>query len=943
MEDKRAKALKGLTGNSNNDYKRLSDGTVIGKNVLDDLEKYMELELKYKYKVDANNWKILSTGKEYTENITNPDGLKDVLNEEYKKGTHQPPTELKVKQPMKSYNINFNTCIELTNRKYARPVVKKNTDSRLKARIVIDKNELDKIFKKTNISSLDGLVLLEFYSEFNKKYKNLKNYLLSNDSNIKKDIVEDLYNKLISLYDIKIKEGKGVDSELENVKKYIKDDYINKYNSMKMAGGAVTDKELLESLLTDITGTAKAKSLTSDKRILESLLKDIKVTADTKKAADEEGGVDEQDTSDSDENSPSADSLMQEVSENSPSTEGISSSRNADKKESRGSENGNVSTEQKKSDVLKGKYDELITKVNEKKDKILTSFEIEDDNDDIDDDDNSVFDMDLTPTDLELNNLLSSNQKNKTFNLYNFIENMRRTMKGAMKGGAGNDPKKQEKELPTLSDHFNSLRDVAVKILTIYYKLIEKPGGEEATLKEFFKSNDEESPSPPPDTITPTNSNEIITATGDKNVIIAKILENEKTSKILDGKANSLKDILKEITPLFINLYKICNEIKNIPEATEYEDSLKKILNTLNIRFFEKKDDNEKHKQHPIIRSIIKEINKTSVDISDNKLELKSLESQKTAKEQESRDNAAAIALAQRYPTAPLAPPPAGTVAQEIPKEPEQEIKPKFISPGVYKEFEDLQKALVDFVKELKDNVENVISGDGNKAKNTKDMNIFDKIWSNYNEGMNRNDYKTPNEKFKNQFNSLREGRKLYDSVLQNNLDPELILEINLQDKATFIFLIFLIRTIIIIAIEFLIEYNMIQTLQFSIILYGFAYLLILCLFIVFVNYDSYKLRIIFNYLNLHINSSNIMLHIILFAVFTALVYIIIQSDNFLKNFGNMFDYTNIYNHIYDMKSMFTEDSEGELSRNEKLKLLYRTDIISMIVFIFASCLILIM
>ena len=85
------------------------------------------------------------------------------------------------------------------------------------------------------------------------------------------------------------------------------------------------------------------------------------------------------------------------------------------------------------------------------------------------------------------------------------------------------------------------------------------------------------------------------------------------------------------------------------------------------------------------------------------------------------------------------------------------------------------------------------------------------------------------------------------------------------------------------------------------------------------------------------------MLHIILFAVFTALVYIIIQSDNFLKNFGYMFDYTNIYNHIYDMKGLFTEDSDTNLSRNEKLKLLYRTDIISMIVFIFAGCLILIM
>ena len=120
-------------------------------------------------------------------------------------------------------------------------------------------------------------------------------------------------------------------------------------------------------------------------------------------------------------------------------------------------------------------------------------------------------------------------------------------------------------------------------------------------------------------------------------------------------------------------------------------------------------------------------------------------------------------------------------------------------------------------------------------------------------------------------------------------------------------------------------------------------------IFIVFVNYDSYKLRIIFNYLNFHINSSNIILHIILFTIFTAIVYILVQSDNFLKNFGYIFDYTNIYNHIYDYiglfnyKGLFNENSETNISRDEKLKLLYRMDIISMLVFIFTSSIVLIM
>jgi len=71
---------------------------------------------------------------------------------------------------------------------------------------------------------------------------------------------------------------------------------------------------------------------------------------------------------------------------------------------------------------------------------------------------------------------------------------------------------------------------------------------------------------------------------------------------------------------------------------------------------------------------------------------------------------------------------------------------------------------------------------------------------------------------------------------------------------------------------------------------------------------------------------------------------IMIQSEDLIKNFGDLFDYTNIYMNIYELSILFKDENfENTLSRNEKIKLLYRLEIITMIVFIFSSFIILIL
>jgi len=159
-----------------------------------------------------------------------------------------------------------------------------------------------------------------------------------------------------------------------------------------------------------------------------------------------------------------------------------------------------------------------------------------------------------------------------------------------------------------------------------------------------------------------------------------------------------------------------------------------------------------------------------------------------------------------------------------------------------------------------------------------------------------------------------------------------------------FICIILIIRTFAIVLIELLIEYNIVSTLNRGIFIYSVLYMLLLLTGVLIINYDSYKLRILVNYLNIHINSSNIFFHALLFCLFIGLILIIINDDdNNLKSIDNIFNYTYVYKYIYEIAEKSNPSSHLLLSQKEKLKLQYRIDIVTMIIFIFSSLLILIM
>jgi hypothetical protein len=217
---------------------------------------------------------------------------------------------------------------------------------------------------------------------------------------------------------------------------------------------------------------------------------------------------------------------------------------------------------------------------------------------------------------------------------------------------------------------------------------------------------------------------------------------------------------------------------------------------------------------------------------------------------------------------------------------------------------------------------------------------IYNTIWHDYKKEMNKIKSKGVT------LDSLKQDNRLYERFKMNELDPQDVLKISFQDKVIFICIVLIIRTFAMVLIELLIEYNFVSTLSRGIIVYSVLYVLLLLTSVLIINYDSYKLRILVNYLNVHINSSNIFFHVLLFALFIGLILIIIndrEGDNNLKGVDNIFNYTYVYKYIYEIAEKSKPTSDLLLTQKEKVKLQYRMDIITMIIFIFSSLLILIM
>jgi hypothetical protein len=439
------------------------------------------------------------------------------------------------------------------------------------------------------------------------------------------------------------------------------------------------------------------------------------------------------------------------------------------------------------------------------------------------------------------------------------------------------------------------------------------------------------------------------------NKAILLINELKEKIRLLESRIDVLGKIETKLPTEFKKIYKTISKMKTIPQSTEYEDYIINILKSYKINFFEKDKETDRH---PIIKAIKSE--KAQVEDKLKKIKSELIEQEKERKAQVDIQKAQGRGYEQRFGNRYNEDNHVGGTYDNGIDTEKLKIDLKIDKVSLKDKHKDYYNFVSDddnnsnnlhyFMKELKDNIEHLENEEGidnngvgrSKIDSDREKGIYENIWYDYREAVNKPNNKGA-EKYLNDLLFLTEGEKLHERVIENDLDPEIVLKINFRDKAIYIFLIFLIRTINIITLEFLIEYNLMQNLQYAIVFYGFMYLLIIIFLIAIVNYDSYKLRIIFNYLNIHINAPNLLVQNVLFIIFIILVYILVKSDDFLKYFGDLLDYTKIYNNMYNYTKSIDDDYYTNLTQNEKLKLLYRIDIISMIIFIFSAFLVLIL
>ena len=155
-----------------------------------------------------------------------------------------------------------------------------------------------------------------------------------------------------------------------------------------------------------------------------------------------------------------------------------------------------------------------------------------------------------------------------------------------------------------------------------------------------------------------------------------------------------------------------------------------------------------------------------------------------------------------------------------------------------------------------------------------------------------------------------------YNKVKNNNLDPEIELDITLNDKLIFIGLIYCIRFSSLLLCEYLIKQDLITDINKSLFYYLIFYYVIFGILLLLINIDTFKMRILVNYMNLHISTTNIWMHLILMGCFVYLIYLLVVNI------------------------LGEEKPPTELGDHEKIKLKYKLDLLTIIIYVFIGILI---
>ena len=121
-------------------------------------------------------------------------------------------------------------------------------------------------------------------------------------------------------------------------------------------------------------------------------------------------------------------------------------------------------------------------------------------------------------------------------------------------------------------------------------------------------------------------------------------------------------------------------------------------------------------------------------------------------------------------------------------------------------------------------------------------------------------------------------------SAKANRVAPSDVLKIDKFDKTVFVGLTLFLRLFSLTIMEYLIDKKWIFTIEGALLSYLIAYTAIFAIFVLIVNIDMYRTRIIFNYINVHGGSMTIVGHVVMLWLFAMLLFIILRNIRFLNN-----------------------------------------------------------
>jgi hypothetical protein len=226
-------------------------------------------------------------------------------------------------------------------------------------------------------------------------------------------------------------------------------------------------------------------------------------------------------------------------------------------------------------------------------------------------------------------------------------------------------------------------------------------------------------------------------------------------------------------------------------------------------------------------------------------------------------------------------------------------------TPSNEKELTELDD-LKELVVKIQSVYKRIVNSDGITGKASKLMGVGDDIFK-----LLLDDYEEKRSAALKMEDKIEVDKEFLKKIDSYGLNFREVFRVNDNDKLFFVMLILVVQLISFSIVEILIENDYVDNLLSSITVYGIVYSLIMGGIIFGVNSLGYKLKLVFNYLNTDFNISQIIVHFSIIAVFLIIIGIVSMNVN----------------------TYVVNDRDGE----EKIKLMYRIDMISSVITIFTA------